>query len=77
MSMMFPSDCFDLETLKLMSGAFDAAWGEVGFVLAIRDVDPTAVRTVMAIRIMTAVRGGEHDPERLKELALEAVPEAY
>jgi hypothetical protein len=28
-------------------------------------------------RIMAAVRDGEHDPERLKELALTAIAKAY
>jgi hypothetical protein len=30
----------------------------------------------MSVRIMAAVRDGERDPERLKELALEAVAKA-
>ena len=69
----FGKDGFDPETLAIMTKAFDAAWEEVGFSLAMRDVDPTAVRTMMSVRIMAAVRNGERDPERLKELALQAV----
>jgi hypothetical protein len=71
--MPFPRDCFDADTLDLMSRAFDAAWEEVGLALANKDAKPTALRTLMALRIMTAGRDGERDPERLKELALEAV----
>jgi hypothetical protein len=55
------------------SRAFEAAWQEVGFALAHKDADLTAPRTMMAVRIMAAVREGERDPERLKELALETV----
>jgi hypothetical protein len=32
---------------------------------------------MMAVRIMAAVRDGERDPERLKELALEAIAKPY
>jgi hypothetical protein len=31
----------------------------------------------MSVRIMTAVRDGERDPKRLKELALEAIAKVY
>ena len=75
--MPFPTDGFDAETLALMQKAFDAAWEEVGFALAMRDIDPTAIRTLMSVRIMVAVRDGERDPERLTELALEAVAKTY
>ena len=73
--MPFPRDCYDPETLGLMTKAFDAAWEEVGFALVNEDVTPTALRQIMALRIMAAVRDGERDPERLKELALETVAE--
>ena len=71
--MPFPRDCFDPETLGLMTKAFDAAWEEVGFALVNEDVTPTALRQIMALRIMAAVRDGERDPQRLKELALAAI----
>ena len=74
--MEFPSDCFDAETLGLMTKAFDAAWEEVGFALASKDDNPMALGKLMAVRIMTAVRDGERDPERLKEMALEAIARA-
>jgi hypothetical protein len=75
--MIFPCDCFDAETLGLMTNAFDAAWEEVGFALASNTFDPTGFRRLMALRIMAAVRDGEHDPECLKELALDAIAKAY
>ena len=72
-----PTSSIDAETLGLMSRAFEAAWEEVGFALANKDADLTALRTMMAARIMAAVREGERDPERLTELALEAIAKAY
>ena len=39
-----------------MTGALDAAWDEVELVLASSTVDRTGLKTVMAIRIMAAVR---------------------
>ena len=72
-----PSSSLDVETLDLMSRAFGEAWEEVGFALVNKDADLTELRTMMAVRIMAAVRDGERDPERLTELALEAVAKAY
>jgi hypothetical protein len=72
-----PTSSFDAETLDLMSRAFEVAWEEVGFALANKDADLTAFRSMMAVRIVAAVRDGERDPERLTELALEAVAKAY
>ena len=65
------------ETFQLMSGAFDAAWEEVGFALASKHDNATALHKLMAVRIMAAVRDGERDPERLKEIALDAIAKAY
>ena len=75
--MAFPVECYNPETLDLMTGALDAAWDEVELVLASSTVDPRGLKTVMALRIMAAVRDGEHDPERLKELALDAIAQVY
>ena len=75
--MVFPSDCPDAETLDLMTKAFDAAWEEAEYALASSTFNPTGLRRLMALRIMAAVRDGEHDPERLKELALDAIAKAY
>ena len=75
--MAFPRECYDPETLDLMTRAFDAAWDEVGLVLASNTIDPTGLRTVMSVRIIVAVRDGERDPERLKEVALDAIAQVY
>jgi hypothetical protein len=75
--MPFPKDCYDAETLGLMTHAFDAAWEEAEYALASNAFDPTALRKLMAVRIMAAVRDGERDPERLKELALDAIAKVY
>ena len=68
--MSFPKDSFDSKTLGLMERAFAAAWEEV-VGSGIYQLD--GLKTMMTLRIMTAVRDGETDPERLKELALSAV----
>jgi hypothetical protein len=75
--MAFPKDCYNPETLHLMTEAFDAAWEEAEYALASNTFDPTGLRRLMALRIMAAVRDGEHDPERLKELALDAIAKPY
>ena len=41
--------------------------------MARKGTDPTAVCTLMSVRIMAAVRDGERDPERLKELVLQVI----
>ena len=74
--MPFPKDCYDPEMLALMTKAFDAAREEVEDALASNAFDPTGLRRLMALRIMAAVRDGEHDPERLNELALDAIAKA-
>ena len=74
--MAFPKDCYDPETLGLMTKAFDAAWEEAEYALVNEDLTPTGLRRLMAVRIMAAVHDGERDPERLKELALEAIAKA-
>jgi hypothetical protein len=75
--MAFPRECYDLETLDMMTRALDAAWEEVDLAGLSKVVDPPGFRTVMEVRILAAVRDGERDPERLTELALEAVAKAY
>ena len=60
-----------------MTRALDAAWDEVDLEGISKVVDPPGWRTVMEVRIITAVRDGERDPERLKELALEAIAKPY
>jgi hypothetical protein len=75
--MPFPRECYDLETLDLMTRALDAAWDDVELGGISKVVDPPGLRTVMEVRIMAAVRDGERDPERLKELALEPVAQSY
>ena len=74
--MEFPKDTYDPETVDLIKWAFDTAWEEVEYALAGSQIDRTGLRTIMSVRIMAAVRDGERDPERLTELALEAVVKA-
>jgi hypothetical protein len=74
--MPFPKDRFDPETLELMKRAFNSAWQEVDRALA-GAAHPVGLKTMMALRIMAAVRDGETNTVRLKELALSAVGGLY
>ena len=67
--MIFPRDGFDAETLDFkMAWVLDTAWEKAELTLTNKDADLSAQRTLMGIRIMA-----ERDPERLKELALQAI----
>ena len=67
--MQFPAAAYDAALLKLMSRAFDDACGDIARVNASCD----AAKTMMALRIMTAVAAGERNIERLRLLALQAI----
>ena len=72
--MDLPKEGLDSETLELIAKALDAAWEEVAVVN--NDANSTALRALMAARIMAAVRDGERDSEVLKSLAVEAFASA-
>jgi hypothetical protein len=72
----FSSGRYEPETLVLMR-ALDRAWDEVEFALARNDLDSAGLRTLMAVAVAAGLREGEHDLERLKELALEAIARIY
>ncbi len=74
--MDLPSKGIDPETLALIAWAVDAVWEEVAFASANNDANSTALRALMAARIMSAVRDGEHKPEAFKKLAVEAFARA-
>ena len=65
-----PTSSIEAEECFTDEPGIEAAWDQVEFALANRDADLTALRTMMAARMMAAVRDGERDPERLTELAL-------
>ena len=63
--MPFSNGVYSPEQIKLMARALDAAWE------ARPSTDSSDVqRLAMASRIMSAVDGGERDPEKLKLAAL-------
>jgi hypothetical protein len=55
----------------------DLAWDEVAFALARDDLDAATLRTFMAIAVVTGLREGEHNLDRLKERALDAIAKVY
>ena len=67
--MQLPNAYYDPELLKLMTSALDAAWGDRR---SRHGIDDLGLRTAMAFQIMTAVAGGDRDPERLKLAAFNA-----
>lgn len=64
------------ETVVLIR-ALDTAWDEVEFALARTDLNSTRLRTLMALAIAAAIRDGEADLDRLKEIGLETIAAAY
>jgi hypothetical protein len=64
------------ETVVLIR-ALDTAWDEVEFALARTDLDSTRLRTLMAVAIAVAIREGEGNLDRLKEIGLEMIGAAY
>jgi hypothetical protein len=63
----------DANTRSLATQAFDAAWGEIQSMLVVEPLDPGGLRSLLASRILKALKAGERDPERLRLLALRAV----
>jgi hypothetical protein len=61
----------------VLKRALDTAWDEVEFALARTDLDSTRLRTLMALAIAAAIREGEGDLDRLKEIGLETIAAAY
>jgi hypothetical protein len=61
----------------VLTRALDLAWDEVAFALARDDLDAVKLRTAMALAVLTGLRESEHDLERLKELALDAIAKVY
>ena len=71
---MFPaSSSYDPQTLDVLTHAFDEAWLDVQGMLGQRLLDPNALRSLLAKRILAAADAGERDPGRLKLLALGAI----
>ncbi len=71
--MPFSGGSYDTQTFALMTRALDDAWSEVER----PTVDCTGFRTIMALKIMAAVKDGERNPEQLRLLALGAVEDLY
>jgi hypothetical protein len=72
--MPFSEASYDAQTLALVTEAFEGAWHEVQTWYPGRNAeDLMTTRKMMALRIMTATKDGERDPERLKLIALRAV----
>jgi len=70
---MFPADCYGPFKLALMTRALDAAWQEAEATTRINATTRIALRKVMALKIMAAVKEGECDLNSLARVALQAI----
>jgi len=70
---LFPQNSFDAETQRLLTHALDEAWAAVQTALVVKPLDPAALQTRLAQRIMSAANQGERDPKRLKLIALQVI----
>jgi hypothetical protein len=69
-----PHLSFDPETVSVMGLALDAAWAEVERSTTVRAAPEKAgIRRALALRIMAAVRAGQRDPDRLRDVALHVI----
>ena len=75
--MGFPRECYDAETLDLMTRVLESAWRDAEHLLHGRNLDYTALRTVMSARIMASVRDGHLNPDHLKHIALDAIAHLF
>jgi hypothetical protein len=65
---------FDAETLSLMGRALDEAWAEFEAKSWVRaEPEKAGIRRALALRIMSAVRVGQRDPQRLRDVALHVI----
>lgn len=65
---------FDPETVSIMGRALEDAWSEFESRSIVgAEAEKTGIRRALALRIMSAVRVGQRDPERLRQVALHVV----
>ena len=65
---------FDPETVTLMGRALDEAWAEIEATTWVRaEPAKSGIRRALALRIMAAVRVGQRDPQRLRDVALHVI----
>jgi hypothetical protein len=69
-----PHRSFDSETLSIMGRALDEAWNTVEARCAVRaEPEKAGIKRALALRIMSAVRVGQRDPDRLRAVAIHVV----
>jgi hypothetical protein len=71
--MGLPFEGYEAELKALMDRAFENACASVRAATAGKGSDSLAVRTIISVNILLAVRKGERDERRLTLLALQAV----
>jgi hypothetical protein len=73
----FPTEYYGPNALALMTLALDAAWQEAETAGRYETISCAALRRIMALKIMVAVKDGERDLGCLTRLALEAISDLY
>ena len=74
--MVSPDSHHEPEPL-ILARALDLAWDEVAFALARDNLDAATLHALMAMAVVTGLREGEHNLDRLKERALDAIAKVY
>jgi hypothetical protein len=65
---------FDAEMVAMMGRALDEAWAEFEAKSGVRaEPGKSGIRRALALRILRAVRAGQRDPQRLRDVALHVV----
>jgi hypothetical protein len=65
---------FEPEMVAMMGRALDEAWAELESKAPLRaQPEMEGIKRALALRIMSAVRGGQRDPDRLRAVALHVV----
>ena len=68
------NSAFDPETLAIMGRALDEAWAEFESRSWLRaEPEKSGIRRALALRILAAVRVGQRDPQRLRDVALHVI----
>jgi hypothetical protein len=74
---LIESSAYDAEALRLITRAFDAAWGEIAHHFHGDDRAIEAARLRLAHAVLVVAREDSDDPERLKRDALQLMAMAY
>jgi hypothetical protein len=70
---MVPTTSYDPETVGLLMRVFNEAWADILAIIVAPPLDPNAMSSALAKRLLAAANEGERDPARLKLIAMGAI----